>query len=110
MTEAQPKPAHLEDGVYDVGGEVVLEPVGAVGLGLDLRQEGARHPHLLQGQGQGARGSGGQGGSQVGVRCSGRATCLTPACCLTYSAAWLVQNSSAVMIWVITWPGRGSEG
>ena len=43
---------------------------------------------------------------RCGSRCQVSATCLTPACCLTYSAAWFVQNSSAVMIWVITWPGR----
>ncbi len=37
----------LEDGLYDVRGEVVAEAVGAVSLGLDLGEEGAGDAHLL---------------------------------------------------------------
>ena len=56
----------LEDALDDVGGEVVLEPVGAVRLRFDVRHEGAGNADGLLGRlaggGRGGVGGGGGGG------------------------------------------------
>ena len=56
----------LEDALDDVGGEVVLEPVGAVRLRLDVRHEGAGNADGLLGRLAGGGGGGVSGGGGAG--------------------------------------------